>query len=268
MYLYCYVILELLAPWTVMLPAALVGKNRFALSYFWGTFVFFTLSASRRSYYLLPILPAAAMLVAAALVRPGRLRTIGVWLFAIAVFVSPFVAVLGISWIDFWKNFPIGESETPDIPAPIALAVAWTVSAAAIAFAMRRRRYVAAALVVAAFAFEIYLFVFAWPAADAYRTQRPFAEAVRKRLGPDIPDLALYRTSDIVYYLDPPKPLPEFKKADEARDPSIRWLIVRSRDAAYFRIGEEWVAEVLEANQPWDSNEQGNAKLLLLRRIR
>ena len=57
-----------------LLPAALVhahfGSNKqrqgrlFALAYFWATFLFFTLSASRRSYYLLPILPAGALLIA------------------------------------------------------------------------------------------------------------------------------------------------------------------------------------------------------------
>jgi 4-amino-4-deoxy-L-arabinose transferase-like glycosyltransferase len=299
-YLYCYVILELLAPWTLLLPAALVGamptalrghgllenscprkavgmapeRRLFPTSFFWSVFVFFTLSASRRSYYLLPILPAAAMLVAAALVRRSRLRTFGVWLFAIAVYVSPIVAAVGILWIDFWKNFPIGDSEEPDIPAIFALAVAWAVSAAAIAFAMRRRRHVAAALVTAAFAFETYLFVFALPEADALRTQRPFAEVVRQQLatgdspGPEFDGLALYRTSDIVYYLDPPKPLPELKEPDEIHDPSIRWLIVRTRDRATLELGEDWDCPVMESYQPWDGVERRNAKLQLLRRVR
>ena len=71
-YLYTYAIFELMAPWCLFLPAALIaihakpeGRNdRFVLAYFWATFVFFTLSGSRRDYYLLPILPAAAIIVA------------------------------------------------------------------------------------------------------------------------------------------------------------------------------------------------------------
>src|SRR6202011_2058808 len=76
-YLYVYVIFALMAPWSALLPAALVEAHhlrridaeparadRFVLVYFWATFIFFTLSGSRRSYYILPILPAAAILVA------------------------------------------------------------------------------------------------------------------------------------------------------------------------------------------------------------
>jgi 4-amino-4-deoxy-L-arabinose transferase-like glycosyltransferase len=70
-YLYAYVIFALAAPWSLLLPAALVqghrvphAGRRFMLVFFWATFAFFTLSASRRSYYLLPILPAVALLVA------------------------------------------------------------------------------------------------------------------------------------------------------------------------------------------------------------
>ena len=78
-YLYFYVIFALMMPWSAFLPAALAEAHRkpvadrigaterghrFALVYFWATFIFFTLSGSRRSYYLLPILPAGALLVA------------------------------------------------------------------------------------------------------------------------------------------------------------------------------------------------------------
>src|SRR5260370_22843642 len=64
-YLYAYVIFGLFAPWSALLPAAMIhrGQNEsrpartFALVFFWATFLFFTLSASRRRYYLLPILP-------------------------------------------------------------------------------------------------------------------------------------------------------------------------------------------------------------------
>ena len=77
-YLYAYTIFVLMAPWCLFLPAALVqahsklaGKSdRFVLAYFWATFIFFTLSGSRRDYYLLPILPAAAIVVARLFASP------------------------------------------------------------------------------------------------------------------------------------------------------------------------------------------------------
>ena len=81
-YLYIYVIFGLLAPWSVFLPAALVHahapsppreahSDRFVLTFFWATFIFFTLSGSRRSYYLLPILPAAALMMGRMFTAPG-----------------------------------------------------------------------------------------------------------------------------------------------------------------------------------------------------
>src|SRR5258708_39782637 len=77
-----------MAPWSALLPAALIETHslrragaepgradRFALVYFWATFIFFPLSGSRRSYYILPILPAAAILVARTLAFPGTIRS-------------------------------------------------------------------------------------------------------------------------------------------------------------------------------------------------
>ena len=52
-------------PWCRRISAAHQRRagqsDRFALVYFWSTFIFFTLSGSRRSYYILPILPPAAI---------------------------------------------------------------------------------------------------------------------------------------------------------------------------------------------------------------
>src|SRR6202140_4815390 len=73
-YLYIYVIFALMAPWSALLPAALVETHtlrhanaeparadRFALVYFWATFIFFTLSGSGRRFYILPILSPRAV---------------------------------------------------------------------------------------------------------------------------------------------------------------------------------------------------------------
>lgn len=73
-YTYFVKIFYLAAPWSLILPAALIhclqGVRRRvsqipeALILFGAIFIFFTLSGSRRPYYLLPILPFAAILVA------------------------------------------------------------------------------------------------------------------------------------------------------------------------------------------------------------
>ncbi len=76
-YTYFVKIFQLAAPWSLLLPVAIVsclqgGRHRIsqipeALILFGAIFIFFTLSGSRRSYYLLPILPFVAILVASLL---------------------------------------------------------------------------------------------------------------------------------------------------------------------------------------------------------
>ena len=69
-YLYLYVIVGLFARGRCScrrrraarehVAPGLARGDRFAIAYFGATFLFFTLAGSRRSYYLLPVLPAAA----------------------------------------------------------------------------------------------------------------------------------------------------------------------------------------------------------------
>jgi len=85
-YIYFVKIFYLAAPWSLLLPVAIVhclqGVHRRisqipeALILFGAIFLFFTLSGSRRSYYLLPILPFVAILVASVL-REFAVGTLG-----------------------------------------------------------------------------------------------------------------------------------------------------------------------------------------------
>ena len=87
--------------------------HRFTLVFFWATFIFFTLSGSRRSYYILPILPPAAMLVARLLTTPfealsplgRRLLWLGYAVIAIAV-IGGAIVMIPPPWIfqDRWRN--------------------------------------------------------------------------------------------------------------------------------------------------------------------
>ncbi len=99
-YTYFYKIFYLAAPWSLLLPVAILRclqgvRRRISqipevLILFGAIFLFFTLSGSRRSYYLLPILPFVAILVASVLREfaagtlggrtQGVVRTIGVLL--------------------------------------------------------------------------------------------------------------------------------------------------------------------------------------------
>ncbi len=85
-YTYFVKIFYLAAPWSLLLPVAIIhclqGVRRRvsqipeALILFGAIFLFFTLSGSRRSYYLLPILPFVAILVASVL-REFAVGTLG-----------------------------------------------------------------------------------------------------------------------------------------------------------------------------------------------
>ncbi len=154
-YLYCYVIFALMMPWSAFLPAALAEAHRkpvagreaaatrghrFALVYFWATFIFFTLSGSRRSYYLLPILPAAALLVARMLATPiealspltRRLLWLGYAVIAIAV-AGGAIAMIPPPWI-----FKGPMATLPAAPDRAIYAICWAVSLLAIVYTLKR----------------------------------------------------------------------------------------------------------------------------------
>jgi len=76
-------------PWTALLPFALVATARrlrtgaglapFLLAWFCGAFAFFSLGSGKLDAYLLPIAPAAALLIARAASDEGLLPSMGRW---------------------------------------------------------------------------------------------------------------------------------------------------------------------------------------------
>src|SRR5260221_4548900 len=138
-YLYAYVIFALMAPWSVLLPAALVHahtqvsaaeharSDRFTMTFFWATFVFFTLSGSRRSYYILPILPAAAILIARLLHQPFECMSRLVRALTKLGF-GAIVATIAIATLPFVPPalfLPQPSSQLPPAPNPVAYAIFW-----------------------------------------------------------------------------------------------------------------------------------------------
>lgn len=254
-YLYVYVIFALMMPWSAFLPAALAEahrtggppqvaprSNRFTLVYFWATFIFFTLSGSRRSYYLLPILPAGALLVARALTTPldelsplaRRLLKAGYAVIAIGV-IGGIVVMLPPAWI-----LPGRLAAMPPAPDRAIYAVCWLIALIAVLYALRRfdsRRAAMSTGVVGAL-FLGYLYIFAMPAADQWRGERSFAEAIRNRMGSATAGVVLYRSEGPIFYLGLPHPVPYYEDAARLRQDalagSVRWVIVRRRDVASF----------------------------------
>jgi 4-amino-4-deoxy-L-arabinose transferase-like glycosyltransferase len=283
-YLYLYVIFALMAPWSIFLPGALVQahherciaaepakSDRFTLIFFWSTFAFFTLSGSRRSYYILPILPPAAMLIARMLSSPWerlshwarRLLLVGygvlvaVTVAGIALLIPPSVVMPGLL------------AKLPAAPDRLVFAAMLVVVLATIFYTLRNFSLVRVALSmgVAAYAAMVYIYVFAMPAAEAYRGEKPFAYQVLNRIGSQTAQLGLYRTAGPLFYLDPANPLAEFDKpkdlSNAVTDGRIEWVIVRRRDLPRIDVPTESVTE--EASYPWEDEYQRRNKVVLVR---
>jgi 4-amino-4-deoxy-L-arabinose transferase-like glycosyltransferase len=283
-YLYVYVILALAAPWSLLLPAALVEAHharragaeparadRLVLAYFWATFLFFTLSGSRRSYYIVPILPAVALVVATTITRReafqsllgARLFKYGFAVLAIAT-LGGVLALLPPSAV-LWGRF----ATLPPAPARGLYLVLWLIAAAAIVYAWRnfdRSRAAAAFATVAAVALG-YVFLIAMPATEAYRGERPFVLEARERVGDQIDDLALFRTLVPVYYLGQPKPVKYYYGRNRlhraVRDGKVKWLIFKRRELRKLGVPVEVVLE--EPSFPWEHKSVLREKELLAR---
>jgi 4-amino-4-deoxy-L-arabinose transferase-like glycosyltransferase len=273
-YLYGYIIFVLLAPWSVLLPAALGNANprqssdRFALVYFWGTFLFFTLASSRRSYYVLPILPAAALVIARLLTTESiRNRVVyglmwtghavlglSVLLGGIVLTLAPFI--FG-QW-DFLQHVPARHLFVIALIGCFG-ALCWSLRM----FGIARIRM---ALSVTAVVVMGYGYLVLWPFLDSLRTQKTFAQQVRSIPGLDLDHLTLFRNRDVVYYLGSAKPIRECYSAEalarKIQEAQIRWVIARQRDLATFTF--PFKETVREVGHSWEEEARSGSKLILL----
>jgi 4-amino-4-deoxy-L-arabinose transferase-like glycosyltransferase len=283
-YLYVYVIFALMAPWSALLPAALVEthslsradaeaarSDRFALIYFWATFVFFTLSGSRRSYYILPILPAGAMLVARTLAYPGEMRSrIARGLLKAGYAIIAMAAIAGIVLlVPAWAILPSPYDALPDLPDKSVFVALWIVSVGVVVYAIRKFSPYRVAVSTAVIAYSVmgYIYIFAMPAAEAYRGEKPFGYAVLKKLGGATDHLVLFKTEGPLFYLNPPKPLPEFDQKQDLQgaiaNGNAQWMIVRRRDLP--KLDTPTTIELSEASYPWETDYNYRNKVVLVR---
>jgi 4-amino-4-deoxy-L-arabinose transferase-like glycosyltransferase len=283
-YLYTYVIFALMAPWSAFIPAALwhahqrtsfadasaARRSRFVLVFFWATLIFFTLSGSRRSYYILPILPAAAILIARMFDQPiAQLdpRTRRLLYFGYAVIVAA-VALSTLAFFQPHSVLPRPYSMLPPAPNRLLFGVFWLGSIAALIFAMRDfvAERIFGSVAVIAYLFMFYLFVLAFPAGDLYRGEKPFAATVRQLIDDQSGKLVFYNNAGPAFYLDLPKPVPEYdhlKDLDSAvKQGSVHWIIVRRGDLGQLDFPTTQLAA--EATYPWDPRQHGlNAMVLV-----
>jgi 4-amino-4-deoxy-L-arabinose transferase-like glycosyltransferase len=286
-YLYVYVLFALMAPWSVFIPAALLQAHRkvrdtvdraladadlFVLFYFWGTLIFFTLSRSRRSYYLLPILPAAALLVARLLCHKRdviraparRLLILGYSVLSAAV------VGVGIAYLIPAAMRPGWFRLLPPSPAPLIFFAGWALAVGVIVYTWRRFSVAAVAVSTAITAYLglFFLFIIAMPRAEAYRYERGFARAVRTQVQADPTGLAFFRIwgPGLVYYLSMPHPIPLFNTSEQvasfAHSRGGAWVITRARDVPELKLSGDIRAG--EPRNTWDSlSEQGSRYVLV-----
>jgi 4-amino-4-deoxy-L-arabinose transferase-like glycosyltransferase len=278
-YLYVYVIFALMAPWSALLPAAIAQAHRrqdhpetdrFALVYFWATFVFFTLSGSRRSYYILPILPAGAMLIARLLVqRQEQISPTAGWLlrlgyYALAAAIAAGAVLLLPAWMRpaQWRIYPA----TPD---RALFCLFWIACAAAVVYALRNFRpgAIAASVGIVAYLSMTYLYIFAMPAAEQYRGEKRFGELISHQLRGDIVGLAFFRVEGPIFYMGTSRPVPMYddpaalKSAIEAG--GVRWVVARKRDADDLEtLGVPATIVAAEATFPWEAEVRTKEVLL------
>jgi 4-amino-4-deoxy-L-arabinose transferase-like glycosyltransferase len=282
-YLYVYVIFALMAPWSMLLPAALVETHhfrridaeparadRFALVYFWATFIFFTLSGSRRSYYILPILPASAILVARMLTAPDAIRsTLARRLTVLGYAIVALATAGGILLLLPPAAISSGDlAKLPPLPDKFAFILFWIVSVVGIVYALRNFSLNRIAISMGAIAYcsLAYIYIFAMPAAEAYRGEKPFGYAALNKIGDRTDKLALFETQGPLFYLNPPKPLPEFEKKQDLQDAianaGIEWFIVRRRDMPQLDVPT--TVELSEASFPWETADNIRNKVVLV----
>lgn len=252
-YFYVYSIFIIMAPWCLFLPAAMVhahskpaGKSdRFVLAYFWTTFIFFTLSGSKRDYYLLPILPAAAILIARLFASPRETwnRWVGwlvqggyvviaslVFLTVIATGITAFLPSLRPDalnhlpaqvqqsvWFGFWVFLAM---------LIVLIPLSWKLLPQRLGFSM----------FFTAYSFMFLLFIYVLPKSEALRGEKAFAQTVRATLHGHLDKLVLYKTrgANLVYYLRAEKPIPEFLDSETLAnyidDETDTWIVAEEVD--------------------------------------
>jgi 4-amino-4-deoxy-L-arabinose transferase-like glycosyltransferase len=190
-----------MAPWSWFVPLAWGlapddrrerRLHRLAWSWVVAVVFFFSLSASKRSPYILPVAPAVAVLVAgvvgrALAARLGPARAIAARLLqaviALGFLAGGLVLAAGSTWVD-----SLGPAVGRSARAAVVVLCAGGLLALAGAFVARRRPAVAAAsLWVAVAAVYLGVSATALPAANAFKSHRPFCESIRSHVEPEQP---------------------------------------------------------------------------------
>jgi 4-amino-4-deoxy-L-arabinose transferase-like glycosyltransferase len=207
-YTYLVTLPEFVFPWSPVLVAALLAcywksfrqqaNVAWVLWVFLLILLFFSVSGSRRSYYILPILPYSALLTARFLLdlQFARLRR---WLLDISIVLLLVASLLQVAmpWFWPWLENRAGTSLPDDIKwisFAIGLGSLCYLSAS---FVCCPARYDERLIMITGSAVILWGGLFFWqqPAVDNYRTEVPFARGLeRLAAGMTAMQTAIYRS--------------------------------------------------------------------------
>jgi 4-amino-4-deoxy-L-arabinose transferase-like glycosyltransferase len=243
-----------LAPWSFFVPiaAGLSGRDdgqrrleRLAWLWIAGLVIFFSFSASKRSVYILPVAPAVAILVSRLAERLPDDERLEVWRRRAARIVLAslgavlLVAAAYLEWVAI-ERYPLVAA------AGRAAALLLLAGGLAILIGLVRtaRNPVEAPAALAALTTSLYLLAAVWvlPAADVYKSARPFCEAVNARVAADQP-LRAYRTwkwrAGYAYYTG--RNIPRLNSPEELaryweRPKRVFLIVERSDEEEFFSV--------------------------------
>lgn len=235
-YSYLYELPRILFPWMILFFAALARyasryrqldeSLRWLLQAIVLIFLFFTLSGSRRWYYILPITPFCMILVAAymdeassdAWRRRAMIATVFVLLvIALVLLLFPFAVAVYAGDVAMPNEFLIGSAAIGVGGAGIALLGRNRVAILQNLTCIDSRfpSPLPLALLLAALEMAV-VFGLVLPGADSYRQQKPFALSLAGQIGDDR-RLAFYRKKNttLAFYLNAKEAIPTINSRSE-----------------------------------------------------
>lgn len=248
-YSYLYEVPRIVFPWAFLLVAALLRyvpkyattnrSERWLLDALALIFVFFTLSGSRRWYYILPIMPFCMMLIAAYLAdtgqhrwrRPALVATQAV-LYAIAVLLIALPVGLGV----YAKSTPLpAQFWIGSAAMLVACALIAAVTLGKRAATLERvvgvdsapsARSLTIVLLLSAIEMAV-IFGLLLPGVDSYRQLKPFALTLTRQLQAD-DKVAFFRhhSTALVFYLNPPEAIAVIETRSQLPDAERPRVIV------------------------------------------
>ena len=288
-YTYIYQIPLLFLPWSPLFLAALAGslinwkkldeRTRWLIQAIGLIFLFFSLSGSRRSYYILPVFPLIALWTANFLVemKGERLEKYRRWgmniqmtilgILSASVFIAPLIWPLIRSRVEFTP--PPGLITAVLILGSAAVILVLAALRSSAGSSRRLSALIAAAVILLGGYFSVIL-----PALEIYRTERSYAGELReKTAGISADRIAFYPDirSNMIFYLGKGTPVKVFKenRLGELKEflsgSAPRVIIAKSKYRnvilPLFPPGAEPTGIVTEKVHPWEKKKAGKRRI-------